>query len=212
MKLNLAYATLVGTALMASAALAEEAGKAPADQSAQTQAAPSEGQFIKTQDINEWRAPKLIGVDVYGADNQKVGKIKDILLSHDGSAKAVVIEIGGFLGIGAKDVALPFGSVQWKTEPRTAPTADTTAPPATTTSSANNTMGNNTPPPPAKKTDPAVTEATQGYPDKAMINMTLAQVKSAPDFQYAANVMDQTGGSASESANTQRPQPQPTKP
>jgi hypothetical protein len=38
-----------------------------------------------------------------------------------------------------------------------------------------------------KETDPAVTEASQGYPDKAILNVTLNELKSAPDFQYAPN-------------------------
>ena len=36
-----------------------------------------------------------------------------------------------------------------------------------------------------KETDPAAIEASQGYPDKAILNVTLAELKAAPDFQYA---------------------------
>jgi hypothetical protein len=36
-----------------------------------------------------------------------------------------------------------------------------------------------------KQTDPAATEASQGYPDKALVRVTLAELKSAPDFKYA---------------------------
>ena len=38
-----------------------------------------------------------------------------------------------------------------------------------------------------REMDPAVTEATQGYPDEAILNVTLAQLKAAPDFRYAAS-------------------------
>ena len=225
MKMNLAYATIVGTALMASAALAEDAAKPPADQSAQTQTAPSEGQFVTTQGVDEWRAPKLIGVDVYGPDNKKVGSIKDILLSHDGSAKAVVIEVGGFLGIGAKNVAVPFQSIQWKMEPRGAANADngsgnsmnsaggagTSANNAGTSANNAGTSASNM----APKTNPVEAEASQGYPDRAMINMTQAQLKSAPEFQYASNMTDQNGGSkqsASQQQQNQQQLQQQTKP
>ena len=64
------------------------------------------------QDKGQWRAPKLIGVDVYGPDNKQIGKIDDILMDHDGKAQAVVIGVGGFLGIGNKDVAVPFSAVR----------------------------------------------------------------------------------------------------
>ncbi len=210
MNMNLAYAALVGTALAGSAALAQQAGgagqaPAPAGQPAETEnKAPAAGQFIDKQSVDEWRAPKLVGIDVYGADNQKVGKIKDVLMKHDGSAQAVVIGVGGFLGIGAKDVALPFQSVQWKTEGRNLPTENPTPPNAPLA-----TSGNAPPPqPPPKKTDPAA-EASQGYPDKAMISMTLEQLKSAPEFQYAPSPLAE---SEFQSAGAQRPQPQPSKP
>ena len=36
-----------------------------------------------------------------------------------------------------------------------------------------------------RQTDPAATEASQGYPDKAILNVTLDELKASPDFQYA---------------------------
>lgn len=217
MNMNLAYATLVGTALAGSITLAQQAvadeAPAPASQPAQTQseqAGPSAGQFIEKQAIDEWRAPKLVGLDVYGAENKPVGKIKDILMNHDGKAQTVVIGVGGFLGIGAKDVALPFQSVQWRTEPRTVPTA-ASPPPSAPLASSSSGGAQPPPPPPPQKIDPAATEASQGYPDKAMINMTEAQLKSAPTFQYAPSPMAESAG-GSTSAGTERSQPQPSKP
>ena len=76
------------------------------------------------QAIDQWRAPKLIGVTVYGSDNQKIGAIKDVLIGHDGTARTIVIGVGGFLGMGTKDVALPFKDVQWKTEARSIPSPE----------------------------------------------------------------------------------------
>ena len=40
-----------------------------------------------------------------------------------------------------------------------------------------------------KETDPAATEASQGYPDKAILNVTLAELKAAPDFKYASSTL-----------------------
>ena len=212
MNMNVAYAALVGTALVGSPALAQQAGgagqaSAPAGQPAEMKfegPAPAAGQVVEKQTVDEWRAPKLVGVDVYGSDNKPVGKIKDILISHDGKAEAVVIGVGGFLGIGAKDVAVPFQSVQWRTEGRIMLTESSTPPSAPLATSS----GGQQPPPPSppKKTDPAATEASQGYPDKAMINMTLAQLKSAPAFQYAQSPLVEAAEPGSQSAATQRPQ------
>ena len=117
---------------------------------------------------------------VYGPDDKQIGKIDDILMDHDGEAQAVVIGVGGFLGFGKKDVAVPFSAMQWRTEPRKVPATD--QPPTNPVAS---TTGQPAGPPPMKETDPAATEASQGYPDKAILNVTVAQLKAAPDFHYA---------------------------
>lgn len=57
-------------------------------------------------------ADKLIGTDVKVADDTKVGEIGDVILSKDGKVEAYVIDVGGFLGIGQKPVAMSAGSVQ----------------------------------------------------------------------------------------------------
>ena len=95
----------------------------------------------------------------------------------------MVIGVGGFLGIGKKDVGVPFSAIEWKTEPRKVPATD--LPP--TNPVAPNTTGQTAGPPPMKETDPAATEARQGYPDRAILNATEAQLKGAPDFHYAPN-------------------------
>lgn len=51
---------------------------------------------------------KLEGIDVYGVNDEEVGEIGDLVLSADGKIDGVVIEVGGFLGLGEKEVALPF--------------------------------------------------------------------------------------------------------
>ncbi|MBP1861959.1 PRC-barrel domain-containing protein [Rhizobium herbae] len=57
-------------------------------------------------------ADKLIGTDVKVADDTKVGEIGDVILSKDGKVEAYVIDVGGFLGIGQKPVAMSAESVQ----------------------------------------------------------------------------------------------------
>ncbi|HEY1452542.1 MAG TPA: PRC-barrel domain-containing protein [Roseiarcus sp.] len=188
MNANLAFASLIGAALLGSAANAQSPGgngqQAATSQQSQTDPAPSPGatagdSFVTKQSVNEWRAPKLVGVGVFGADDKQVGKIKDLLIDHEGKAQIVVIGVGGFLGMGSKDVGVPFSALHWQTEGRVAPSTDPPPAPASATG------GASSPPPPAKRADPAATEANQGYPDKAVLDMTLAQLKSAPDFKYA---------------------------
>lgn len=103
MSKKLLAACLMATALTTAPALA--------------QTSPTSTQFMNEQPRDQWRGSKLMGLDVYGSDNQKIGDIRDILVDRNGEAKAVVIGVGGFLGIGEKDVAVPFKSLQFKDEP-----------------------------------------------------------------------------------------------
>ena len=52
--------------------------------------------------------------NVYDPANSKIGDIKDVLVSQEGKVTAVIVSVGGFLGIGEKDVAVPFSSVTQK--------------------------------------------------------------------------------------------------
>jgi sporulation protein YlmC with PRC-barrel domain len=54
-----------------------------------------------------WRASKLIGATVYNDANQRVGKIGDLIIAPDGSISVAVLDVGGFLGVAAKHVAIP---------------------------------------------------------------------------------------------------------
>ena len=49
---------------------------------------------------------KLKGTAVFGTEGQKIGEIGDVLIDKMGHVKAYVVNVGGFLGIGAKQVAL----------------------------------------------------------------------------------------------------------
>jgi sporulation protein YlmC with PRC-barrel domain len=54
--------------------------------------------------------------DVYDSSDSKIGKIDDVLVSDSGQVNALVIGVGGFLGAGEKDVAVPFSAVKWTTK------------------------------------------------------------------------------------------------
>ena len=53
---------------------------------------------------------------VYDPGDNKIGEIMDVLVDRQGKATALIIGVGGFLGIGEKDVAVPFNAVQVKTK------------------------------------------------------------------------------------------------
>jgi sporulation protein YlmC with PRC-barrel domain len=105
-------ACLVTTALLAAPALAQTSSG-----TASPSAAASSGKFLSEEKPNQWRASKLVGVDVYGPNKEKVGDINEVLIDRNGKAEAIVIGVGGFLGIGEKDVAVPFDQVRWSDNP-----------------------------------------------------------------------------------------------
>jgi sporulation protein YlmC with PRC-barrel domain len=50
--------------------------------------------------------------NVYDPSDNKIGEIMDVLVDRAGKATALIIGVGGFLGMGEKDVAVPFDAVQ----------------------------------------------------------------------------------------------------
>jgi sporulation protein YlmC with PRC-barrel domain len=58
---------------------------------------------IQTDEI---RASKMIGSSVYDVQNRKIGSVADVILNKDGKVDAVVLDVGSFLGMGGKDVAV----------------------------------------------------------------------------------------------------------
>ena len=101
---------------------------APAGKSTETPAAPgpaakstemsipaasaSSAKFINSQRQDQFLASKFKGTDVIGSDDKKIGDVSDILFDKDGKIEAYVVGVGGFLGIGAKDVALAPSAFQ----------------------------------------------------------------------------------------------------
>lgn len=80
----------------------KEVFTAPAGTDASTVGAiqPKDGQVL---------ASSFIGESVYEsekADAATVGKVKDLVLAPDGKIEAVIVGVGGFLGVGEKDVAV----------------------------------------------------------------------------------------------------------
>ncbi|MBP2548370.1 sporulation protein YlmC with PRC-barrel domain [Neorhizobium galegae] len=70
------------------------------------------GPFVTVPGEGAWRFSDLEGKAVYGADGENIGQINDVLVSQNGSVNAVIIGVGGFLGIGEKDVAVDMSALQ----------------------------------------------------------------------------------------------------
>lgn len=67
---------------------------------------------IVLQDEDTVLANDLIGATVYNKADEAVGDINDMIINLSGAVDGVVIGVGGFLGIGEKDVALSLESIE----------------------------------------------------------------------------------------------------
>lgn len=75
-------------------------------------AAASDKEFFTEQEENHRLASKLMGQSVRGQQDESIGDISDLLIDDQGQVVAVVIGVGGFLGIGQKNVAINFDQIQ----------------------------------------------------------------------------------------------------
>src|SRR6267154_204236 len=105
-------AGLVGSALLASVAFAQQSPTATGDKANMAPAAASESSFQ-----GNWRASKVVGLSVYNDNNESLGSINDLLTDKGGNIKAVVIGVGGFLGVGEHLVAIPYDKIKFVNEP-----------------------------------------------------------------------------------------------
>jgi hypothetical protein len=115
-----------------------------------------------------WQGSKVIGLNVYNDQNEKIGSIKDLMVDKSGKIESAVIGVGGFLGMGERDVAVKFSELKWSDEPVKSSNAstNTTTRPATTGAGSSTSSGPKT------------------YPDHAVFNASKDQLKAMPQFDY----------------------------
>jgi len=108
-----AVTALIGSSAMAQVDTPSGAAqqKSPAASSEQQKSpAASSNKFIMEQHPDQWVFSKFKGTDVIGPDNASVGAVNDLLFDRMGKIVGMVVGVGGFLGIGAKNVAIDMGA------------------------------------------------------------------------------------------------------
>jgi sporulation protein YlmC with PRC-barrel domain len=95
--------------------------------SAQAPAASATGTYLTQQAENQISVNDFMGQAIYTADNQSIGDINDLLVQEDGGVVAAVVGVGGFLGIGEKNVAIPFDKITITRETGSGDAADAAA-------------------------------------------------------------------------------------
>jgi sporulation protein YlmC with PRC-barrel domain len=186
-------AGLAGSLLLAGAAFAAETSNNTSSAAAKV------GDTTAASYKGDWRASKLVGLKVYNESNENVGAINDLLTDKSGSIKAVVIGVGGFLGMGEHLVAVSFDKVKFSDQP-VAYTGASNAPASGDTNAANrnaaNTNGAGTTPPASTTTGSTATTSSSSsttanakpnpwYPDHAVFNATKDELKALPEFKYS---------------------------
>ena len=172
-----AVAGLAASALLASVAFAQSPSATTDRATTAAPAAASDTSSFK----GNWRSSKLVGLNVYNDSNESLGSINDLLADKSGNIKAVVIGVGGFLGVGEHLVAVAFDKVKFVDEPVAYTGASSSAPATGTrpsTTGTTTTGAATTAPAPAVKKNP-------WYPDHAMLSATKDQLKAMPEFKYS---------------------------
>jgi sporulation protein YlmC with PRC-barrel domain len=124
--------------------------------------------WMTEEATGQWRASKMIGLNVYNSVSEKIGTISELIVDQSGKLEALVVGAGGFLGIGERDVAVPYSQIEWSYRPVASSGIGT---PSTTSGAASTSSQNS--------------ENTRSYPDHAFLNMSADQLKAAPAFKFS---------------------------
>lgn len=143
-KLAALSGAFLACALIAPAAMAQTAAPREAAP-ATTATAPATGQ---------WRASKLIGVNVYNRDNEKLGEVTELIIEPSGRVAGAIIGVGGFLGVGQHDILVALDKLSFQNESGRATTGT------------------------------SASDSKRWYPDRAVLNASKDQLKAMPQFKY----------------------------
>jgi len=101
--------TAAVTAILLAASPLAYAQSSAAPQDNAAGAANPTGTAIQPDQI---RASKMLGSKVYDVHNRDIGSIKDLVINKDGQVAAAVVDVGTFLGMGGKYVAVPLSDIK----------------------------------------------------------------------------------------------------
>jgi sporulation protein YlmC with PRC-barrel domain len=168
----------LAAALLSAAVFSAPAYAQTADRAAP--AATTAGSHEKMALKGNWRASKLMGLDVYNEANEKLGDVNELILDKNGKVSAVVIGVGGFLGMGEHDIAVTMDKLKFVEEPvRTSSTAPATTTRETTTKETTTGAATTT------TTTARNADANDWVPDHAVMSGTKEQLKAMPQFKYS---------------------------
>lgn len=137
--------------------------------------------FVSSSSSVAWSVNDLRGKDVYGIEGEAIGSVSDVLIGHSGGVNAVVIDVGGFLGIGSKSVAVDMATLQvgpGTTQAEADQTAQVTADmKSVKENGAEAALKNN------DASGEGAVIGPDGLPDRIVLNVTRDQLEAAPEFK-----------------------------
>jgi sporulation protein YlmC with PRC-barrel domain len=214
--------TSTGSSAMQPSTSSPSTGSSSMSQSSMNQSGGAmQGQFMTQLQGSHIMASDLIGTRVVSANNESIGDINDVIVDRNGQAVAAVVGVGGFLGIGEKDVAIPFKSLEFASaqqanamDNRNSNSNNTNAP-ATTGSTASGTSGSTTNIGASSTTGSTSTTASSSSnanePERVVLRMTKAELQAAPTFNKDgnnnSNNSSTSGSTTAPSTGTTAPKP-----
>jgi len=195
-----------GSSAMQPGAAGSSSGSSSVNSSSMNQGA-AQGQFMTQMQPGQIMASKLIGTRVVSTNNESIGDINDVIVDRNGQAVAAVVGVGGFLGIGEKDVAIPFNSLEFASSQQAnamgnnsggnagnnVSTTGSTATGTTGSTAAGGAMSGNTGT--AGTNNASANSDDNDGPDRVVLRMTKAELQAAPAFNTDRNANASTSGS-----------------
>jgi putative membrane protein len=134
-----------------------------------SKAKPSNINYVTRQAPKDWSAQALIGRSVKNNDDETLGDINNVIVNEEGKVVAVTIGVGGFLGLGEKDVGVPFDALKFETAGEA--TKDSEMAPEATSAE-------------KKKADQASRFDSEHANMEIVLNATRYQLEKAPQFLW----------------------------
>lgn len=132
---------------------------------------PTDQRFVRESKVGQWKASKTLGLKIYNDKNENIGQITELLFDKQGQIEAVVISVGGFLGVGKREIAVPLSEIKSPSQEKLKDTSGSTPLDAGKSENKSNNDEKR-----AKMED-------IGTPPYAVLKMTSDDLKSAPEFK-----------------------------
>ena len=175
MSMKYLAAAMLASTLLSVPAFAESAQKPIGSNAAASQTV--------MQQLGTWRTSKLIGLNVYNNNNEKIGDINELISDSSGKVDAVVIGVGGFLGMGERNVSLTWNQLKFVMEPRSPDVASKSTTRTTTTGAGT---------PIATTTTTTTMAGNRDHPDHIVVNMSKEQLTQLPVYKYLSDTSTTT--------------------